>query len=194
MVQQYQGRCPACSMQYKTVASNLQPVPKKKKTCLTKITRLKSYSICLREQQRDSVSNTLIIDLQHLLKEKIKIKNAFKYISYKTMVWLSSLPISRLSDRWMPDSCQFLGMWEKMLSAARVAGCSPIFVHNFGSLLSVKKQATLFIPPFVASVQEEKALLATVSARVTYKRYKNIFFFFFSLAATSLLQSRQNTA
>lgn len=56
------------------------------------------------------VSNTLIIDLQHLLKEKIKIKNAFKYISYKTMVWLSSLPISRLSDRWMPDSCQFLGM------------------------------------------------------------------------------------
>lgn len=110
MVQQYQGRCPACSMQYKTVASNLQPVLKKKKTCLTKITRLKSYSICLREQQRDSVSNTLIIDLQHLLQEKIKIKNAFKYISYKTMVWLSSLPISRLSDRWMPDSCQFLGM------------------------------------------------------------------------------------
>lgn len=120
-----------------------------------------------------------------------KKKNSFKYVSvYKTMVWLSSLPISRLSDRWMPDSCQFLGMWEKMLSAARVAGCSPIFVHNFGSLLSVKKQATLFIPPFVASVQEEKALLATVSARVTYKRYKNAFFFL-SLAATSLLQSRQ---
>lgn len=52
-------------------------------------------------------------------------KKGYTMLRIPKTVWLSSLPISRLSDRWMPDSRQLLGMWEKLFLQLELLAVPP---------------------------------------------------------------------
>lgn len=103
-------------MHHKTAESNLQPVFRQKE----KKKHLKSFlpKIFLKQKLKScSCQNnkgTLQVLLQFMPYEIYSKKKTNFFITQMLiimkMVWLSSLPISRLSDRWMPNSRQFLGM------------------------------------------------------------------------------------